>query len=103
MALLLQEADKCMLPLKEAQLQEASQMLTDIQAVRSKQFGEHHTSVGETACVLSLLYLCLKDIASASQSFCIAESLLSQQESSSKLTDLMSTVQIGLKQTTAGS
>ena len=101
--MVLQEADKCMLPLKEAQLQEASQMLTDIQSVRSKHFGEHHSSVGEIACVLSMLYLCLKDIASASQSFHIAQILLLKQDNPSKLTDLMSMVQTGLQQTTAGS
>lgn len=90
-----------MLPLKVAQLQEASQMLTDILNMRSQQSGEQHVSVGEVACVLTLLYLCLKDLDNAKQSFLGAQILSSRQAGTSKFSPLLSTTQTALKKVVA--
>lgn len=83
-----------MLPLKTAQLQEASQMLTDILQVRVKQAGDQHVSVGEAACVLTLLYLCLSDSSSARQSFQGAQALL---QGASKFAGLLAVTQSALR------
>ena len=93
----MQDADKCILPLKEAQLQEASQMLTDILAVRTRHSGKQHINVAEAACVLSLLYLCLKDHFNAKQNFQSAQMLLSQQAETSKFEALLGTACVGLQ------
>lgn len=82
-----------MLPLKTAQLQEASQMLTDILQVRVKQAGDQHVSVGEAACVLALLYLCLSDPSSARQSLQGAQALL---QDANKFASLLTTTQSAL-------
>lgn len=55
------------LPLESTQMKEVAEMLKDIRKVRAKSLGEQHVSVAEAACVVSLLFICLRDSLQADQ------------------------------------
>ena len=94
---ILQAVDAQTLPLNDVQLREASQMLTDILQIRAKWGGESHKGVGEVACVMTLLFLCLKDVSTAKQRFQDAQRVLSQQPATNRYGALMGVAQAGLQ------
>ena len=100
--MILQVSDIDTLPLSEVQLHEASQMLTDILQMRTNRTGENHVGVGELACVMTLLFLCLKDVSIARQHFQDAQRVLSEQPEKNKFDGLLGTAQAGLTAVIAG-
>ena len=85
------------LPLESAQMKEVAEMLKDIRKVRAQSLGEQHTSVAEAACVISLMFICLKDSMQAGQSLQEAQQVLTQQNNASKFDLMLSTAQAGVR------
>ena len=76
-------------------MKEVAEMLRDICKVRAKSLGEQHASVAEAACVVSLLFTCLKDHLQADQALQEAQQVLAQSHATGKLDDMLRIVQAG--------
>ena len=83
------------LPLEDAQMKEVAEMLKDICKVRAKSLGEQHASVAEAACVVSLLFICLKDHLQAGQALQEAQQVLAQSNATNKLDSMLRIAQAG--------
>lgn len=86
------------LPLEGAQMMEVAEMLKDICKVRANNLGEQHASVAEAECVISLLFICLRDALQADQALQEAHRVLAQQTATSSFETMLRTAQAGLSQ-----
>lgn len=91
------QASNAELPLEDAQMKEVAEMLNDICKVRAKSLGEQHASVAEAACVVSLLFICLKDSLKADQALQEAQHILAQQNAPSTFDSMLRTAQAGMQ------
>ena len=76
-------------------MMEVAEMLKDICKVRANNLGEQHASVAEAGCVVSLLFICLRDTLQAEQAL---QEVLAQQSATSKFDSMLRTAQAGLSQ-----
>lgn len=83
------------LPLEDAQLKEVAEMLKDICKIRAKSLGEEHAGVAEAACVVSLLFISLKDHLQAGQALQEAQHVLAQGNATSKFDSMLRIAQAG--------
>lgn len=66
-------------------MMEVAEMLKDICKVRANNLGEQHASVAEAECVVSLLFVCLRDTLQTEQALQEAHRVLAQQSAASNL------------------
>ena len=85
------------LPLESTQMKEVAEMLKDIRQVRATSLGEQHVSVAEAACVVSLLFICLRDSLQADQALREAQQVLAEQDATSGLGLMLRTAQAGVQ------
>lgn len=78
-------------------MKEVAEMLKDIRKVRAKSLGEQHVSVAEAACVVSLLFICLRDSLQADQALQEAQQALAEQDAMAGLGLMLRTAQAGMQ------
>lgn len=78
-------------------MKEVAEMLKDIQKVRAKSLGEQHVSVAEAACVVSLLFICLRNSLQAHQALQEAQQALAEQDATSRIDMMLHTAHAGIQ------